>query len=258
MGLDAVTASRGPRHTAGILAQLRSLIGKAGGEFMPVEVQDVLKINIVFVGIGVLNDPGKVAAFSDAVGAEVLRAGEEIGLVGGISPAAAAVGQRLALQRDRISIGSSPDRTAIEREFPLESDLQRLADVADEALRSREGEEFPRAVGYNLEMVYDQDSGFPAFQYIGKRLFREDTFAPEGWELAGGAGRLVFGSAAGRWTVQIEPRLGDASSSRVYLNLNFHIEGQKLPDRAEMLRTFQHVWSQSHDFAQRLDEGGAS
>ena len=56
----------------------------------------------------------------------------------------------------------------------------------------------------------------------GSDCFREDTFAPEGWALAGGAGRLVFGSAAGRWTVHIEPRLGDVSSSRVYLNLNFH------------------------------------
>lgn len=225
---------------------------------MPIDVQDVLKINIVFVGIGVLNDPEKVAAFSKTVGAEVLRAGEEFGFVGGLSPAASAVGQRLALQRDRISIGSSPDRTMIEREFPLETDLQRLAEVADEALQSREGEELPRAVGYNLELVYDQDSGYPAFQYIGKRLFREDTFVPEGWALAGGAGRLIFGSAAGRWTVHIEPRLGDASSSRVYLNLNFHIEEQRLPDRAEMLRTFQHVWSQSHDFARCLDERGAS
>ena len=224
---------------------------------MPVDVQDVLKINIVFVGISVLNDPGKVAAFSKAVGAEVLRAGEEIGIVGGLSPAASAIGQRLALQRDRISIGSSPDSTMIEREFPLESDLQRLAEVADEALRGREGEELPRAFGYNLELVYDQDSGSPAFQYIGKRLFREDTFAPEGWSLAGGAGRLVFVSAAGRWTVHIEPRLGDTSSSRVYLNLNFHKEEQRLPDREEMLRTFQHVWSQSHDFARCLDEGEA-
>ena len=227
---------------------------------MPVEVQDVLKINIVFVGISVLDDPGKIAAFSDAVGTDVdlLRVGEDIRFGGGISPAASAVGLGLALQRDRINIRSSLDRSTIEREFPLESDLQRLAEVADKALRGREGEDHPRAFGYNLELVYDQDSGSPAFQYIGKRLFREDTFAPEGWALAGGAGRLVFGSAAGRWTVQIEPRFGDENSSRVYLNLNFHKEEQRLPDRAEMLRTFQHVWSQSHDFARCLDEGGAS
>ncbi len=114
---------------------------------MPIDVQDVLKINIVFVGISVLNDPGKIAAFSDAVGAEVLRAGEEIGIVGGLSSAASAIGQRLALQRDRIRIGSSLDRTMIEREFPSESDLQRLAEVADEALRGREGEALPRAFG---------------------------------------------------------------------------------------------------------------
>ena len=225
---------------------------------MPVEVQDVLKINIVFVGISVLDDPGKVAAFSDAVGADVLRVGEEFGLVGGFSPVASAVGQRLVLQRDRINIGSSPDRTIIEREFPSENDLQRLADVADKALLSREREDLPRTFGYNLELVYDQDSGSPAFQYIGRRLFREDTFAPQGWALAGGAGRLLFGSSTGRWAVQIEPRFNDETSSRVYLNLNFHKKEQRLPDLDEMLRTFQYVWSQSHDFAQRLDEGGAS
>ena len=223
---------------------------------MPVNVQDVLKINIVFVGISVLNDSGEIAAFSNAVGTEVVSEGR-IGIVRELSSVAPVGGRKLALQRDRINIDSFPDKTIIEREFPSKDDLQRLAEVADEALRSTETEELPRTFGYNLELVYDQDSGSSTFQYIGKHLFQEVAFTPEGWAFEGGAGRLLFSSPAGRWTVQIEPRFNDETSSRVFLNLNFHKEERRLPDLDEMLNTFQNVWSQAHDFAQCLDEGGA-
>ena len=223
---------------------------------MPVIIQDVLKINIVFVGISVLNDSGEIAAFSDAVGTEVVSEGR-IGMVREFSSVAPVGGRRLALQRDRIKIDSLPDRTIIEREFPLENDLQRLAEVADEALRSTEAEESPRTFGYNLELVYDQDSGASTFQYVGEHLFQKVTFAPEGWTFGGGAGRMRFNSPDGRWTVQIEPRFNEETSTKVFLNLNFHKEEQRLPDLDEMLRTFPNVWWQAHDFAQRLDEKGA-
>ena len=147
-----------------------------------------------------------------------------------------------------------PDRMVVEREFPLESDLQRLAEVASAALLYREGEKSPVAFGYNLDLVYRQESGFSAYQYIGERLFRKDIFALEDWGLEGGSGRLVFSSPVGRWTIQIEPRFSQDTESRVFLTLNLHKQEQRVPDSNEMLRDFRYIWSRSHSFIEFLDE----
>lgn len=213
---------------------------------MPASVQDVLKVNIVLVGVNILNDHSEFVAFSKAVATDVVRIGEELG---------SAIGRRFALQRDRINMVSSVDRTIIERDFPSVDDLERLAEVVDNALQLTKAKGSPKSFGYNLELVYDQDSEETAFQYIGTRLFREDIFTPGGWKLGGGAGKLVFHSPAGRWTVQLDPRFNDMDSSRVFLSLNFHKQEERIPNLDEMLDAFNLVWSQSDSFVKCLDEG---
>lgn len=220
---------------------------------MPANIQDVLKINIVFVGVNVLTSPKEFEAFSREVGTEVTEERVEIGNES--TPVVSVVRRNLSLKRDRIILGCLQERTIIEREFPTEDSLSRLVEVAGKALQISSEKGTPRAFGYNLELVYDQDVGVTAFHYIGERLFREGAYFPEGWELAGGAGRLLFNSDEGRWTIQIEPRFSDENTSRVFLNLNFHKEEGRLPNKEEMLSTFRQVWEQSHNFAHRLDEG---
>ena len=219
---------------------------------MPVNIQDVLKVNIVIVGVNILTSPKEFEAFSREVGTEVTEERVEIG--NELTPVVSVVRRNLSLKRDRIIIGCLPDKTIVEREFPSKDSLNRLAEVAGKALQISSEGGTPRAFGYNLELIYDHDVGVSAFHYIGERLFREGTFSPEGWELAGGAGRLLFNSDAGRWTIQIEPRFNDENASRVFLNLNFHKEEGRLPNKEEMLSTFHQVWEQSHNFAHRLDE----
>ena len=221
---------------------------------MPATVRDVLKINIVFVGLSLLNEPSEVREFSDAVGADVAQA--EPGVPFGFPPGIPVPLKNLALQRDRISIHLVPDRTIIEREFPAEGDLERLAEVTNKALHHTVSEGVLRAFGYNLELVYEQSSGSAALQYIGKRLFREDPLAPEGWALYGGSGSVLFNSPVGRWTVRLEPRLNEEASTRVFLNMNLHKAEPRVPDREEILQTFRDVWTQAHNFVQLLDEGG--
>ncbi|MDE0068768.1 MAG: hypothetical protein OXO48_03575 [Caldilineaceae bacterium] len=213
---------------------------------MSANIQDVLKVNIVLIGVNVLSDHNEFVAFSDAVETDVVRVGEAFG---------GAIGQRLALQRDRISIITSTEMTIVEREFPLEGDLKRLAEVANHALSLTQTKGSPKSFGYNLELVYDQDSEDTALQHIGTRLFREDAFTPEGWELRGGGGRLVFDSSDERWTVQFEPRFNDMNSTRVFLSLNLHKQEERIPEPNEMLSDFNRVWSQSVDFVECLDKG---
>lgn len=219
---------------------------------MPVEVRDVLKINIVLVGFGLLNNAEDVRAFSNAVKSDVVPTAE--GLVFGFSNSPAGLGRKLALQRDRISIDLTPDRTAIEREFPAESDLDRLAEIYEQAVKNTKSKRDLRAHGYNLELVFDQTSGLSSLRYLGDRLFGSTNVALEDWVLAGGSGKLVFDSPAGRWTVLIEPRLNDENSKRVFLNLNLHKADSQLPELNEVRRTFTEVWEKAHYFVKHLDK----
>ncbi|MCS1407240.1 MAG: hypothetical protein M2R45_00397 [Verrucomicrobia subdivision 3 bacterium] len=216
---------------------------------MPTEVKDVLKVNIVFAGIGLLDNPDEINAFSQAVGAEVVT---EMPLV------PPGIGKRVSLQRDRIALEVVPNhRTTIEREYPAEKDLGRLAEVVDYAVSKTDlQEQVPTAFGYNMELVYNQDTKSPALNYLGARLFAEREFGADGWSLIGGAGKLVFDSKAGRWSVQVEPRFNSEEDPRVFLNLNLHKAERRIPDRAEIEQTFQEVWEQAHIFIKNLDNQG--
>lgn len=219
---------------------------------MATEVQDVLKVSIVLVGIGILNNPDEINAFSGEVGAdpEVLVPGLVIGPPGSPSDH----GIRLGLNRDRITLDLSPIRTAVERQYPSQTDLKRLSNVVTCAIRCTDLQgRSPSAFGFNIELVYDQLSGKSSLQYLGERLFAESLSGEAGWNLVGGAGRLVFDSPEGRWSIQLEPR-GQAETTRVFLNLNLHKAEERMPRDAEILNSFESIWTQSHNFVNRLDE----
>ena len=220
---------------------------------MPAQVRDVLKANIVFVGLELLTKPTEVTEFSEALGVDPVLA--EAGLILGISSGRAGTGRKIALQRDRINIELIPDRTVIEREYPEEGALDRLAEVVDHAVRhtALNGGK-PRAFGYNFELVYDQTSGHPSFQYLGSRLFGNGGFALEDWNLVGGAGRLLFDSSDGRWTIQVEPRHNDEETTRVFMNVNLHKTEQRVPDLSELKMTFAQVRERAYAFVAHLDE----
>ena len=220
---------------------------------MPADVQDVLKLNIVFVGLGLLSDPTEVKAFSQEIGSDVELAAE--GPAAGFPPGAPALGRKFALLRDRISIALLSDRTVIERELPAESDLDRLAEVVELAVKSTSPkEEGLKAFGYNLELVYNQSSGSPSLRYLGNRLFNNSEVALKGWTLVGGAGRLSFESSVGRWNIRVEPRFNDETSNKVFLSLNLHKDETQIPTLEDMRDSFAHVWEQAHAFVKRLDE----
>ena len=221
---------------------------------MPATVQDVLKINIVLVGLRLLNSPSETKAFSDAVNTEVVTSG--VGISIGMQMLSPEAGRTLALQRDRISLELMPVRTAIERAFASgPNDLDRLTEVIALALKHTQlAGNVPAAFGYNIELVYDQTTGLSALDYLGARLFGEGAPHVPGWSLVGGAGRYVFNSEAGRWSLQVEPRFNDEESTRVFLSLNLHKAENRLPDIAEVRAIFGEVWDKAHTFVSRLDE----
>ena len=222
------------------------------GRAMAVDVQDVLKANIVLLGVGLLTKSEELDAFRDAVDTEV-----EIGpnlFLGGPLPNIEASGM-VTLNRDRILVHVFPSRSTIAREYPSFEDLGRLAEVAGYAIAKTDLEDRrPQAFGYNIELVYDQDSGLPAVRYLADRLFAAEISGNEGWQLIGGAGRLVFDEDGKPRSITIEPRFDDRAATKISMSLNVHENEQRLPDEGEIKDALEETWRQAHEFVNRLDE----
>ena len=221
---------------------------------MATTVQDVLNVNLVLVGVGLLNKPEEFNEFRDAVATDVVVAGS--GLVIGIPTNTAETGRTLTLNRDRIALDISPSRSVIRRDYPLYGDLDRLAEVIGHAITKTDiKSQEPQAFGYNIELVYDQDSGIPALQYLAKRLFAANLPGNEGWELIGGTSRLLFEGGEARWSVTVDSRFNDEAATKIFLSLNMHRAETRLPRLDEVRASLQEVWTQAHNFAIQLDEG---
>ena len=220
---------------------------------MAVTTPEVVKASIVLAGLRLLNAPEEFEAFRGVIATDVQISGA--GLATNIQSGITEPQVALTLNRDRITLELSPSRSAINRDYPLREDLPRLAEVAGQAIsNTSEEEQELRAFGFNIELVFDQDSDIPAFGYLSRRLFDVDGLGSEGWQFIGGAGKLIFNDGGRRWTIGLEPRFGDETESRVFLSINLHKAGQTLPVEDEIRDSLEEVWDKVHDFVQRLDE----
>ena len=219
---------------------------------MAAKIQDVVKANLVVVGLRLLSTPAEFEAFKLAVNTDVQIAGTSI--IANIPSGVTEPGRILTLDRDRITLELSPSRSIVSRDYPLREDLHRLSEVASRAIHNTPlaGQQ-PRAFGFNVELVFDQDSEMPAFGYLSRRLFDAGSLGNEGWQLVGGAGTLIFNDNGRRWTIKLEPRFNNETEARVFLTVNLHMEGQPLPNEEGIRDSFNVVWNEIHGFVERLD-----
>ena len=218
---------------------------------MSVTALEVLKAELVLVGVGLIKTPEELVAFRSAVGSDVVAA---LSLTTNIPSGITEPGGSLTVDRERISLDISPSRAVIRRDYPSLDDLARLVQVAGFAITNTDlADQKPRAFGYNIELVYDQDSGLSASRYLADRLFTPGSFVIEGGQFIGGAGRLIYEGSGKRWTIAIEPRFNDNETTRIFLTLNLHRGEQRLPDEEEISASLQEAWEQAHSFAKRLD-----
>ena len=223
---------------------------------MPIVNQEVLKTNIVLVGIGLLNEPTQLNAFIESVATDVVVAGA--GLSIDIPSNVAEAARTLTLNRDRIALDLSPSRSIIGRDYPSFYGLDRLAEVVGHALAHTDLEgRVPRAFGYNIELVYSPNSEIPIPRYLADRLLTKNDLGKEGWELVGGTSKLVFEGDGARWTFAVEPRFNDEAAKRIFLSLNLHRDEQRLPNESEIKDSLGELWTQAHSFATRLDESAS-
>ena len=216
---------------------------------MAVKIQDVLKADIVFAGVGLLRNQQGLDAFTESVGTEI-GADASNSQLGVPVP-----GLRIALNRDRIVLDLAPERTVIARDYPSSHDLDRLAEVtalATENTGSEGGVLW--AVGFNITLVYDQDSGMTASTYIADRLLSEHAFKSGGWQLTAGANRTVIDANGPRITQSVAPRFNDASTTKIFASLNLHTETNQMPHHSEIFASLQYAWKLIHDFPVQFDE----
>ena len=227
---------------------------------MPIEIQDVLKTNVVLAGIALLEGQDERDAFVDSVDTEVVS---EM-FVPSPTPPAQAIGGNtsvadtalvLTLHRDRIQILTVPSRTSIERQYPSYEDLARLAEIAQYAINNTDlRKQELIAFGYNIDLVYRISDEKPADSYIAERLFSNKTLGEEDWTLVGGSGQFAFEGNNALWNITVEPRANDPSGRRVFLTLNLHKSVQEIPSQEEILTSLQEIWERSRSFATQLDK----
>ena len=223
---------------------------------MAVTPPEVIKANLVLVGLRLLGAPEQIESFKRAIGTDVQSSGVGMGV--NMQTGVAEPGLALTLSRDRITLDLSASRSMIYRDYPSREDLPRLAEVVGHAIRSTLiVEQQLRAFGFNIELIFDQQSSDTAFEYLAKRLFDVGALGNEGWQFSGGAGRLVFSDGARRWTISLEPRFNDETESRVFLSVNLHRAEQVLPSEDETRDSLEATWDEVHKFVHRLDERGS-
>jgi hypothetical protein len=223
---------------------------------MAATLRDVVSANLVLVGVGLLNDPDEVERFRNALDIDLRL---EVGLVTNIPSGLTEPSRTLTLDRERIALSLSSSRSSIAREYPEQSDLARLAQIAALAISNTSWTaQTPQGFGYNIEMVFDQSSDQPAIRYIGERLFGLQSFGKGGWELSGGSGQLIFTDDGTQWTITIRPQPGDVATTRVLLALNSHQDERRLPNENEIRASLETAWNEAVSFMHRLDERRAS
>ncbi len=145
--------------------------------------------------------------------------------------------------------------TRVVREYPGQVDdvesVVRLAGLA--ATNTNLQEESPAAFGFNIDMVYDQDSGEAARTYLGRRLFVRANELNERWTHVGGAGKLFAHEEGWQWTITLEPRLQVAETTKVFLSANLHVPEARMPDDNEMKDMLRRLWRGAHDLIENLD-----
>ena len=228
---------------------------------MTATLHDALKAEVVFVGVKLLKTPEEIRQFRDRVGFDFqVRSGTAGNReTGDFHPI-----EGIFLQRERIAINSLPDRAIVEKEYPSlddpTSEWTRLAEITGLAMDcTEESTRNPRACGYNLHLVFDVNSEHETAMSVGARVLTERPLGKSGWQLVGGSGRMIFGDGNRRWTFNLQPQqVANPTNNRVNISTNLHIEESRVPTGAEIRRTLSELWGETHEFIDRVTEGGLS
>ena len=218
-------------------------------------LHDALNASVVILGVNLVPTPEAVRALGEALQTDmrVTTATSPPQPSGDVEQV-----RSLLLDRDRAEITVQGSRSTVLWQHPDEANLSRLAEITAIALGiSGQTTGNAEAVGYNVELIFEQDSGQPAGRYLGERLFDYSALEKEAWPLLGGAGRIVFGSSQESRMFTADSRFGEDQTTRVFISANLHLAGARIPNEGEVRESLQTIWGDAHRFMERLDQKGA-
>ena len=160
----------------------------------------------------------------------------------------------LILDRERIEITILESQLSVSREYPSEEDLLPLANISTATLNFLN--QPIEAIGYNVDLVFEQNSGRSAERYLGGRLFKHRDLGGEEWPLWGGSGTMVFGNSRKRKSFNVAPRLGDDKTTRVLVEANYHVADGKIPQETEIGESLATIWRDTIGIMELIDEEG--
>ena len=160
----------------------------------------------------------------------------------------------LILDRERIEITILESQLSVSREYPSEEDLLPLANISTATLNFLN--QPIEAIGYNVDLVFEQNSGRSAERYLGGRLFKHRELGGEEWPLWGGFGTMVFGHSRKRKSFNVTPRLKDDKTTRVLVEANFHVGDGKIPLVTEISESLAMIWRDTIGIMELIDEEG--
>ena len=217
---------------------------------MDIELDDILKVNIVLLGIQILNSPEQREAFKDIVGTEVVEGTQDIIELAinipaiGSSPPSPPL--PLVLNRERITLNGLPGRSQVEKKYPSdrESDLHRLAEISQIAIEGSDlsGQRL-QAYGFNLEAVYNLSVS--AGDFLSQRILNPGLFDDLDYQIAGGASSLQMTKGPHLWNLRFEPRFGDYDKNKLFVSFNLHKNSEAIPRENEIFRSLGEVWTQA-------------
>lgn len=213
---------------------------------MSTKIKDVLTVNFTLHGVELLRNQESFNDFRDSVDSEILLVE---------TPHGGRSGRRHELPKHRISLYFASDRSTIAREYPSRCDLSMLAMVANNAISYTNLDEQKSLISAYIALVYYQDSGLTAAEYLSKRILK-DGFIGDEWALIGGSAKMSFHNAGTHRKVTIEPRFNDPVTDKVFLNLELIRDAQQIPDGRNIQISLEETWDEATKFLNHLDESG--
>lgn len=223
---------------------------------MPTKLREIINVSLaLLLDQELLSSNDQVEAFHQALDVDFRQ---EVGMAANVATGETHPTRIFDLHRDRIILNLSRVRTVITREFPsldtLDRDLSRFAEVTDHILRTTDLSEVRCDFGYNVDMVFDQDTKETALEFLGERLLNYDALNQPGRELVGGTCRIIVKDESGQWTYNLEPRAGDLQRKRVFVGTNLHKQESLLPGKDEITSSIESVVNSVIELMCRLDE----
>ena len=215
---------------------------------MAVNRLDLIAIEFVVVGVELLNTAQSLGRFGSTLReyrwTPISQAQNGFG-----------DGRRISLDRERIYLDLTAARSRVRQEYPSEERFPDLAKLVSRAIDlTDKPADSVGPHGYNVEVSYEQDAKRSAFSYIGKTVFSGlDSIGD--WNLVGGMGAAVrFEDTHGVIrNIHIEPRFRNESFQRVYLNLNVHVDSNRIPTMDEIASGLSNSLEDAKRFIQLLE-----